>query len=65
MKDLKVVGVTEAQQVVLDFLWLAEDENDLQVIEDTFGRRITEECKAMIIAAEVIRRAQCGGEEFE
>lgn len=65
MKDLKVVGVTEAQQVVLDFLWLAEDENDLQVIEDTFGRRITEECKVMIIAAELIRRAQCGGEEFE
>ena len=64
-REIKIRGVTELQQKVLDYLWRAETEEDLQSIEDTFGRGITEECKAMIIAAELIRRAQCGGEEFE
>lgn len=56
--SLKILGVTEEQRPVLDFLWMAETEEDLQAIEDTFGTELTEECKALILAAECIKRAQ-------
>ena len=62
MEDMEQVvtltGLTSEECVVLDFLWLAESDEDLEIIAQTFGKAIVAKCEAMLLANLAIAKAK-------